>query len=49
MADKRYYHIPSTRQDKLLKYILAAAKANRNLLKQIEINKRISNDPMETN
>lgn len=49
MADKRYYHIPSTMQDKLFKYILAAAKANRNTEEVKQINKRISNDPIETN
>ena len=52
MADKRYYHTPSTSQDKLFKYILTAAKANTDPeeVKQINNNKkRISNDPVETN
>ena len=40
MADKRYYHIPSNRQDKLFKYILAAAKANRNTEEVKQINKQ---------
>lgn len=48
MADKRYYHIPSTRQDKLYKYILAAAKLNR-YMGQVKTNKKIPSDPMETN
>lgn len=49
MADKRYHHIPSTRQDKLFKYILAAVKVNRDTEEVKQINKRISYDPIETN
>lgn len=49
MEAKRYHHAPSTRQDKLFKYILTAVKANKNTVQVKQINKRILNNPMETN
>lgn len=38
MADKRFDHTPSARQNKLFKYILAAAKANRDTEEVTQIN-----------
>lgn len=49
MEAKKYHHKPSIRQDKLFKYILTAVKANKIILKVKQINKRILNNPMETN